>query len=167
MERELSISVELVVTILAITVVISILMFTVIVGNEVKEDSSEALSDVRDSISIEYVEDLDKGRVDSNMPAATAYNILSMYSSVIGYEASGFDNKVRDLKSEDSVLKNNLKGRVQLDIVDTPTGYVAFIQPLDDRGKIKNTTTSGLSKLNTTSKAKGTLSNGVWKKRWN
>lgn len=156
MEREVSSMATLMVGILAIAAVIGIMMFTVVIGRDVQEDANEGITDVKDSISIDYVKELASGHIDSNMPAATAYNILKMYDTVIIEEASEYDDTVRNLRVKGSVLESRLSGRVNLKIKETKNGqYMAFVyrvfntekemQAAKTAGQIKS---FGLAQLN-------------------
>lgn len=150
MEREVSHSVELSVGLVALAALLSIIMFTVTIGNIVKAKSGDGLTDVRDSMSVEYVKGLVSGEIDNEMPTATAYNILNKFRGVIVEEATGYDSKVRNLQIEDSILKDNLKGRVQLEIKETTQGtYVAIVRILDKDGTIKSgQVQTGINTLN-------------------
>jgi hypothetical protein len=129
LEKEVSQSVELGVTLMAISILLGLIFFTVYLGNGIKADAGEGLSDVKNEISINYINALAKGEVDNDMPTATAYNIFKTYDKVILETANGYDGTVKILMSQGSDLSNNLSGRVQLELKEVPGGgaYVAFI----------------------------------------
>lgn len=128
MEREVSIVVEISIVLVAISALLSIIFFTVYVGNDIKADATSSISDIKNEISVNYVKGLANGEIDNEMPSATAYNILTTYSDVIVESANGYDGEIRNLMTEDSDLKNKLTGRVQLELIEITDGaYVVFI----------------------------------------
>lgn len=150
MEREVSTATWMAISLTILAVLITIIFTTVNIGQSVEQNSSAGLNGVGNSLSLDYVMGLTDGEVNPNMPAATAYNILSTYSSVITYEATGWDSQVRNLQTQGSELSQHLQGRVLLDIVETPEDtYVAFVHILNSQNQVADLTTAGFTKLDT------------------
>lgn len=148
MDREISMTAELAIGLTALAAVLSFVMFTVLIGKDMQNDAMNTLSDTREIISSNYVEDLARDRVQKDVPAATAYNILTMYSDVIIYEVNSYDDKTRNLQEEGSVLKAHLKGRVYLDIRKFSDGtYFAIVRPLDLNSNYADVTVTGINKF--------------------
>lgn len=133
MDREVSSSVHLGVSLAALAGLLGIVFFTVFMGNQVKEDAGRSLSDIRDQATVNYIRDIASGATDNEMPTASAYNILKTYSDVIQEVACGHDGAVSNLMTEEPCLGDNLTGRVQLELqpINGGSTYVAFIHDED------------------------------------
>lgn len=129
MEKEVSESISMGVALMALAALLSIVFFTVYLGNGIKAGAGNQLSDVKNEISIDYVTALASGEVDNDMPTATAYNIFRTYDKVILETGNGYDGTVRTLLSQGSDLHDKLGGRVQLELQEIKGGgaYIAFI----------------------------------------
>lgn len=128
MEREISIATELAITLVSLAALISVIIGITYMGNSLKEEMTGSFTDIKVGMYDDYVNALAKSDTDNEMPTVTAYNILTTYEKVIIKSANGMTGEVRLLLTEGSDLKDDLKGRVQLQIVKTNVGgYVAFI----------------------------------------
>jgi hypothetical protein len=128
MEREISSSVSLAVSMSALAALLGIVFFTVMIGNGVKEDLGTSLNKVQQDISVNYIKDLANREIDNEMPASTAYNILTMYNNVVIESACGRTGVVTNLMTQEPCLKGNLVGRVSLELVPVNGGaYIAFV----------------------------------------
>lgn len=146
MERELSMGAELAIGLIFFSALLSVVVFTVSIGMSMKDSSAQTVGDIEQSMAYNYVTELSKSDEQKDMPAATAYNIVTMYRDVITQEVSGYDDSTRNLQYEDSVLKANLKGRVYLDLKAKQDGtYVAIIHILDRDGNYADLTTNGIN----------------------
>lgn len=82
MEREVSLTVEISVALVAICAVISIIWFTVYLGNDVANQSSETASEIIATMESTVLEEL-SGEGEIIMPSASIYNVLRTYSNAI------------------------------------------------------------------------------------
>lgn len=137
MERDLSVATELAITLVSLAAVISVIVGVVYMGNNIKEETTGSISEVKVNIYDDYVKSLAKSDTDNEMPTVTAYNILTTYEKVIIASANGDTGEIRYLLTQGSDLKNNLKGRVQLQIIEASVGgYIAFIHKSDCSWKV-------------------------------
>lgn len=148
MERELSIGVELAIGLVALAVVLSLTMGFVYYGNIIKDGSGSQFVDMKETMSLDYMKGLARGETDTDMPSATAYNIIRTYESVISEEVSGFDITVRVPSVDGSVLKDNLKGRVKLEVYETSdSSFVVIVNKVDRSGAIVNNTEIAINQI--------------------
>jgi hypothetical protein len=152
LEREVSSTVSLGGSLVALAALLGLVFFMVFMGNGVREDAGQALSGIRDQATVNYIRDIASGATDNEMPAATAYNILKTYSDVIEEAACGYDGTVSNLMTEDPCIGNNLTGRVQLELqpINGGSTYVAFIHGVDcnwREGVCSDPNRSGFEKL--------------------
>lgn len=140
-----------------VAAVISMIAFMLFIGKGMEYGASSSLKDIDDSISYDYVVSLANSSSDNEMPAVTAYNILTKFSDYITWSVNltvpdnvedsqacrsarteGDPNKdyicsgIKNVQLHGSDLSNNLKGRVQLEIIDRDNGtFLAVIHPQD------------------------------------
>lgn len=146
MERELSTGVELAISLVGIAVLLSIIMAFVGYGNTIKNGSGEQFVDFKENMSLDYMKSLANGEIDNDMPSATAYNIIRSYESIISEEASGYDSTVRVPSRDGSILRDNLKGRVKLEVHEVSgSSFVVLIHVLNRDGVVSNTTDVGIN----------------------
>lgn len=132
MEKELSNTVDISVVLIALSVFLAIVLSTVAIGMSIREKAATSLTDMKDDLTVSYVSSLANGITDSEMPTATAYNILRTYNTVIVESVNSMTGKTVNLMMEDSDLQNDLSGRVQLEVIKTPSGaYIAIIHDKD------------------------------------
>ena len=143
MEREVSMATEISVIIMSIAAVLSMVAYLVIVGKGIQNDASEKMVDIQDSVGYDYVVSLANGETDNEMPAVTAYNILTKYGDYITWSANltvsaskaanthacrtakseGYADEaylcsgIRNLQIHGSDIADNMKGRVQLELI--------------------------------------------------
>lgn len=156
MEREVSISTELAVILAGIAAVLGIVSFLLFVGKDIQYGASEKMMDIEDSVGYDYVVSLARGEMDNEMPAVTAYNILTKYGDIISWSANltikeadventqacrtaraeNYDDAdylcsgIKNLQIHGSDIAENMKGRVQLELIPTPQNtFVAIIHP--------------------------------------
>lgn len=126
MERELSSTMAITVSLIAVTALLSIVFLTLSIGGTVQEGASRSLTDVSHNLSMGYIEDLYLGVVDREMPMATAYNILRTYEDVI-LESACYNGEVTNLLTQGPCTGSNIRGKVQLELFKVNGGYVAFV----------------------------------------
>jgi len=126
LEREISSTVSLTVSLVSVAALLSIIFYLVAIGGNIEAGASETLSDISTDLSGGYIEDLYLGSVDREMPAATAYNILRIYERVI-IESACYTGSVTHLLTEGPCIGDNLRGRVQLELFKVDGGYIAFV----------------------------------------
>lgn len=156
MEREVSISTELGVILAGVAAVLGLVSFLMFTGKGIQYDASEKMLDIQDSVGYDYVVSLANGEMDNEMPAVTAYNILTKYGDIITWSANltvsattventqacrtaraeDYPDKdyycsgIRNLQVHGSDISENMKGRVQMELIPTPNGtFVAVIHP--------------------------------------
>lgn len=147
MDREVSISTELAVGLVALAAFLGLLFYVVQIGRGIQADTAESLENMNNSISADYVQGLVNGEISNEMPAVTAYNILTRYYQILTESANGVnysddinflyfpdtDSRVTNILTSGSDLANNLatlSGRVQLEIIPTGQGtYIVLIHP--------------------------------------
>ena len=131
MEREVSSVMQIAVALLGVSALISIIFVTVFLGRGIQEDAGGALIDIKNDISLAYIEDLQRGIVDTEMPSATAHNIFQTYETIIAEISCGHNGEVRHLQTKGSCLQTNLKGRVELEFHKVDSTYIAFVHHED------------------------------------
>ena len=82
MEKEVSHAVEIGATLIIIAAFMGLVFFTVSMGSTLKQDSHSYAVELSDSISIKALDDL-LGK-ETEVPMATAYNLIAQYSNNIG-----------------------------------------------------------------------------------
>lgn len=148
LEREISMTVWLAVSLVLISAVIFLVVGTVYIGQSIETSSASAIGGVSQTMTSGYVADLANGSVSPIMSAPAALNILMMFSNQITYEANGYDGIVRNIQTQGSVLSQHLNGNVDLVIVPVPGGtYVAFVHILNFQGQIQDQTDVGFKHL--------------------
>lgn len=120
MEKEVSHSVEIAVTLVILSVVISFVFYTVVVGNMVKEDGYDFAHRLQVNTSETFLADM-VGK-DNIMPTATAYNILKTYGAIIPQYRCNISNENLDLTKDQVCLVTHLTGKVSLDVVKLAEG---------------------------------------------
>jgi hypothetical protein len=128
MEREVSESLSIGVTLAAIATLLSVVMFTVYVGNTIKATGGSSLSGISNEISFNYIDSLARGEMDNEMPTATAYNIFKTYDKAIIESADWYTGEITNLMEGDSSLRSHLNGRVQLELLRVDNGaFIALV----------------------------------------
>lgn len=127
MEREVSYSVTIGVTLIGIAALLNIIWFTVVLGKEIQSGSGEKISEINQGITKGYVDDLARYGSGVAIPAAAAHKIFRTYESEIIETACGTNGKVTHLQTEGSCLGDDLSGKVQLELVAVDGGYIAFV----------------------------------------
>lgn len=149
MENEVSKTVDIAVALVGLSALISLILVVAnLIGFSLKDTSNSGAENITSSMTKGYVSEIASNKDIENIPASTAYSIILTNKDRISTEVSGYDDVVRDLSEDDSVLKNNLKGRVKLELV--PTGsedYTAIINILDDKGNIANKTENAINTI--------------------
>lgn len=153
MEREVSLMTELMIGLVALSAFLFIVFGTISISRSLQEDAVSTTTDVKETLSVSYLRDIERGEVDSNMPSATAYNIMTSYEDSIVAEASDFDDKVRVVSVDSSVLETHLKGRVNIQVKEVASGQFAVILTMIDetmpQSYIDNKTQVGVNTLKT------------------
>ena len=147
MEREVSISTELAVSLVSLAALLGLVFFFVAQGLFIRDGAGEVITDINESTNVDYVVNLASNGLANEMPAVTAYNILTRYYTTIVESANGvnyatevnnkyfpyLENRITNLQTTGSDLISDLatlSDRVQLELVDVGGGaYVAFIHP--------------------------------------
>lgn len=156
MEREISISTELAVILVGVAAVLGLVSFLLFVGKDIQYGASEKMVDIKDSVGYDYVVSLANGEMDNEMPSVTAYNILTKYGDIVTWSANltvkastventhacrtaraeGYDDAdylcsgIRNLQIHGSDIAENMKGRVQLELIPTNSDtFVAIVHP--------------------------------------
>lgn len=143
MEREVSMTTEITVTIMSVAALLGIVAFLVLIGKGIQSDASEKMVDINDNVGYDYVVSLAKNGTDNEMPAVTAYNILTKYGDYITWSANltvdsleaqnthacktaraeGYSDAdylcsgIRNLQIHGSDIADSMKGRVQLELI--------------------------------------------------
>lgn len=118
MEREVSLTVEISVALVAICAVISIIWFTVYLGNDVANQSSETASEIVATMESTVLEEL-SGKNEVIMPSAAIYNVLRTYSNAVPEfvcEICGEDPV--DLSLKNPCIITHLTGKVHVLVKD-------------------------------------------------
>lgn len=131
MEREVSAAVWLGLALVGVSALLSIIWFTVVMGKEIQEGASGALVSINEDVSVGFIEDLAKGRIDPEMPTATAYKIFKTYEDVIIETACGSNGELTNVLTEGPCMGDDISGKVQLQLVKIDGGYVAFVHSAD------------------------------------
>lgn len=149
MENEVSKTVEIAVMMVGLSAMITIILAIMPLGKAIQEMGTTTTANVTSDMSDGYIKQLAGDDDLQNIPSATAYSIILSNKATISKEVSGYDDKVRNMFDEDSILKTNLKGRVKLDFVPDNDGasYIAVINILNSKGEIENITEEGLNKI--------------------
>lgn len=143
MERELSITTELAIILVGVAAVLGIVSYLIFVGKEIQNSTSGTLQGLEDNLGYDYVLSIANGEIDNEMPAVTAYNILTKYGDIITWSANltmsnaevtnthacrtaTAENSpdktylcsgIRNLQMHGSDISNKMKGRVQLELI--------------------------------------------------
>jgi len=122
MEREVSLTVEISVALVAICAVISIIWFTVYLGNDVANQASETGSDIVATMESSVLEEL-SGKNEVIMPSAAIYNVLKTYSNAVPeFECKICGGGVVDLTDDNPCVIKHLEGKVHVLVKDRPYG---------------------------------------------
>lgn len=115
MDEGLNKSLWLAISVVAAAALISIIIFTVSIGNQVKYESMSLFGSIHNAIADGYIKDIALGELDMEMPAATAYSILTTYSGTITTSVNARTGRIVDLQVSPTDLMDGLGGRVQLE----------------------------------------------------
>ena len=114
MEREVSLTVEISVALVAICAVISIIWFTVYLGNDVANQSSETASEIVATMESTVLEEL-SSKNEVIMPSAAIYNVLRTYSNAVPeFECKICGGDAVDLTVENPCIITHLEGKVHV-----------------------------------------------------
>lgn len=128
MDREVSLTVEISVALVAICAVISIIWFTVYLGNDVANQASETGSDIVATMESSVLEEL-SGEDEIIMPSAAVYNVLKTYGNAIpefycihcGANPNNVNTSV-DLTVKNPCIIEHLSGKVHVLVKDRVYG---------------------------------------------
>lgn len=140
MEKEISSAVEITVALIGLAAFLAVVLFTVHLGWDIKDDAGVFASDVRDDLTTNALLRFSSGEYDNEMPTATAYSILKRYDNVIAEYACGIDGRIVNPLIEEPCLRDHLHGRVQLEVHDVYGTLVAFIHEEDCNWKVSDCT---------------------------
>lgn len=122
MEREVSLTVEISVALVAICAVISIIWFTVYLGNDVANQSSETASEIVATMESTVLEEL-SGEGDIIMPSASIYNVLRTYSNAIPeFHCKICGGAPLNLTTDNPCIITHLEGKVHVLVQDRAYG---------------------------------------------
>lgn len=126
MEREVSIVVEIAVTLTAISALIGIIWFTVFMGNDLANNVSIEASELSSSIEIGTLHDLKD--TETEMPASAAYSLLRTYSNYIPEFVCNCNSCTKKGITQDLVnvapcILEHLKGRVNVKVEYTDESW--------------------------------------------
>ena len=131
MEKEVSMAMQISVSLIAISALLSIVLFTVYLGQEVKVEAFDVANRMVIDSEVGLLEDL-VGQ-ENEMPMATAYSILRTYSRVIAkvtchdsHHGAGV-SKVTDLTEGSPCLLEHMRGRVSLEVKKIEEGWYEVI----------------------------------------
>lgn len=134
MEREVSAATGITITLVVLSVLLSMIFYTVSFGYDMKNRAAVGIADIRGSLSSNYIRSLMIGETDNDMPAATAYNILRKYDDSILEVADLITGEIDVPMIEEPSIHTYLTGRVQLEIIEVNGGsYIAIIHNGSDR----------------------------------
>lgn len=132
MDNGVSKSIWFAIALVSVSALLSIIMYTVFLGNQVKSESMVIFSGLHSSISEGFVRDMEVGETNLEMPAATAYSILTSYSGIITESVNATTGRIINLQSEPTDIMTSLGGRVQLEFQKSISGsYFAIVHHKD------------------------------------
>lgn len=131
MEKEVSSMVDLMVGLIAVSAVLGMVTFTVLLGRNIMSDVIGTASNIDGMISVGFIEDLAKGEIDNEMPTATAFNVLTTYDNAIGVTGCGVCGAERELITQRTCLSDHMTGRVQLEVLGYDGKYISLIHKGD------------------------------------
>lgn len=122
MDREISVALHLGVSLIALSVTISIVWFTVFFGKEVAQDVSVESSGIVGTATVGMLEEL-IGHDDIIMPAAAAYSIVRSYGLYIEcFDCDICNNNGQKPYEKDTCLQKHLRDKISLRAEKTDTG---------------------------------------------
>lgn len=141
MEKEVSHTIEIAVTLIVMSIVIGIILFTVTIGGGLRAESHEFATETKSTVEYAGLEELVSAE-ETVMPASTAYSLIRRYSNSIseyycfrcnqvnyftGYE--GYTN----LHTTDNIcLATHLKGKVSLKVSKNGEGqYCVYVHSIN------------------------------------
>ncbi len=125
MDREISTATNIAVAVIAMAALLSIVMFTVYVGNQVKNDAIEQAVAIQESISSGVFESL--LYKDSEMPTAAAYGLLQIGIDVLTESNCKVCGKTLGPGKVGSCLQSHLTGRVSLEVIKVSDGQYKVV----------------------------------------
>lgn len=148
MDREISMSVELGVGLTVLASVLTLIIFTVMLGKDIIAEATMSINETTQVVTSNYVGDIYHGAIPEVIPTATAYNIITTYDEFIAYEVNTFDTQIRNVQEDGSVLRNNLKGKVSFKLGKLINGtYYATVRPVDTDENYADVTMTGVNKF--------------------
>lgn len=124
MEREISIAIELGVTLMALSVVILLVWFTVFIGNGMSNDMGEEASHIIGVVETGSLRDLCD--VNTVLPTSAVYSLALNYSSYIPEYHCNKCNKDIDLNNVTPCLLQHMTGKVSLEVNPSIMGGYSF-----------------------------------------
>lgn len=108
--------------------IVGIVMYLVFTGNNLRDEGLKVVFGVNEAVSSRYVAGLRDGALDSAIPSASAYSLLTSHSSSIVDVVNAMTGKIVNLQTQQTDLINYLSGEVQLQIEPHISGeYYAVI----------------------------------------
>lgn len=130
MEREVSIVVEIGVGLIALAALISIIWFTIYLGNDIADNVAIEASELSSDVSVGELDELcDEENI---MPAASVYGLIRMYNAYVPEFVCMYCDKdinaVQDISGNTApCILNHLSGKVNLQVERTDYGWYRFI----------------------------------------
>ena len=124
MEKETSGMLTLAATLLLVSAVLSIVMFTVWIGQTIRADFIESATDTQNLLSTGQLRSL-AGRDPVVMPKATAYVLLTQDSK--GVKSLTIDGRPSTSEFPSDDLAKDLTGRVTMEVIESDPGYYDII----------------------------------------
>lgn len=124
MEREISITIEIAVTLIALSALLGIVFFTVFMGKDMSNSVSLEASDMITVAEEGGIEELTSQ--NTILPAAAAYSLIRTKNSVIGDYNCNIGHTVRNVVlsgGESPCILKHLTGKVSLEMDLLDTGW--------------------------------------------
>ena len=130
MEREVSIVVEIGVGLIALAALISIIWFTIYLGNDLADDVAIEASELTSDVTVGELEEL--CNEENIMPAASVYGLIRMYNAYVPeficMYCDNDINAIQDISGNTApCILNHLSGKVNLQVERTDYGWYRFI----------------------------------------
>ena len=133
MEREVSSTVRMGAVLLAVSALLSIVMFTVYLGRDIGRDSIDTTNRIVSEVENGTLEDMIGLR--NEMPMATAYGILRTYGDFIPYVECDFYGQITNLVEDSPCLikhPDGISGKVYLEVTSPYKGEYNIVIHDDD-----------------------------------
>ena len=117
MEREVSAAILIAVALVLMSALIGLVMYTVVIGNEVRADAFESAVNLQESISSGYYDDM----VGKNniIPASAAYSLLLKGENIVTKVTNKITGEVDEPGSIGNSILAHLRGKVSLEVTRT------------------------------------------------